>query len=175
MAMSDPGFEVRPAEPGDMEAIGKMAADLVRGHHALDPTRFFAFPEPIEPGYQRFLTGESKDPKAIVLCAVDGAGSGGTDPQPAVLGYAYGRLRERDLFAMLDGCGYLHDVYVAEAARRRGVATALVRRLCTELSARGAPRIILHAAALNHPSRAFFASLGFRETMVEMMLEGGRL
>jgi ribosomal protein S18 acetylase RimI-like enzyme len=36
------------------------------------------------------------------------------------------------------------------------------------LRARGAPRCVLHTASKNVSAQHFFASLGFRQTMIEM-------
>lgn len=87
-----------------------------------------------------------------VLVAVQGG---------TVLGYAsYGAFRAFD--------GYRHtaehSVYVAETARRRGVAEALMRVL--EAEARRAELHVLLGgiAADNEPSLRLHAKLGFRET-----------
>jgi hypothetical protein len=39
------------------------------------------------------------------------------------------------------------------------------------LRGKGAPRLVLHTASKNAPARQFFATLGFRETMVELTAE----
>jgi predicted GNAT family acetyltransferase len=88
-----------------------------------------------------------------------------------IVGYAYGRLEERDWNQLLDACGALHDVWVEPEERRAGVAAALVEALCQSLRAKGAPRVVLHTAAGNAAAQALFARLGFRRTMVEMTRE----
>ena len=153
-----------------MPAVGRLAATLVREHHGLDPTRFMAFPEPIEPNYQRYLTTEIHNPQAVLLVAV-GAPAEGRPQQ--VVGYAWGQMRGRDYMAMLDAAGCIQDVYVAQAVRRQGVARALVGGVVEALRGLGAQRIVLDTAARNEAAQAFFRSLGFRPTMVEMMLGGG--
>ncbi|PYV37898.1 MAG: hypothetical protein DMG09_13490, partial [Acidobacteria bacterium] len=60
---------IRPATAAEMPAIARLAAKLVRQHHEMDPKRFMVF-EPIEPGYQRFLSKEALNPDAVVLAAV---------------------------------------------------------------------------------------------------------
>ncbi len=59
---------IRPATEADFTPLGRMAASLVRLHHALDAQRFIIF-EPIEPGYGRWLVRESQNDKAVVLVA----------------------------------------------------------------------------------------------------------
>ena len=161
-------FAIRRAQEADMPAVGRLAATLVREHHELDPTRFLAFPEPIEPNYQRYLTMEIHNPQAVLLVAVQPATETG---QEQVVGYAWGQMRGRDYMAMLDAGGCIQDVYVTPQARRKGVARALLGAMVEALRGLGAQRIILHTAARNQAAQAFFHSLGFRPTMVEMMPE----
>jgi predicted GNAT family acetyltransferase len=91
----------------------------------------------------------------------------------ALVGYAYGRLEERDWNQLLDACGALHDLWVEDGERGRGTGAALVLAMCAALASKGAPRVVLHAAAGNAPAQALFARLGFRPTMVEMTRELG--
>jgi ribosomal protein S18 acetylase RimI-like enzyme len=157
------GFAVRPVTKEDLPAVARLAAQLLRYHHALDPERFFLI-DRVEEGYAWFLGGELEDPDAIVLCAVrEGSGE--------IIGYAYGALVERDWNMLLDACGALHDILVDESVRRHGVGEMLVRDMCRRLGERGAPRVVLHTAVGNGQGRALFAKLGFRETMVEMTRE----
>lgn len=158
---------VRRATRFDMRAVAALAARLVRFHHQLDPQRFLCT-EPLEPGYERWLAHELENPKAIVVVAEEPEHG----PRPAkLLGYAYGRMEARDWNALLDACGVLHDVYVADDARSRGVGAALVEAVARELTEMGAPRVVLHTATQNAAGQRLFEKLGFRRTMVEMTRE----
>ena len=155
---------VRLATPQDLPAVARLAARLVRYHHALDPDRYL-LAEPLEEGYAHFLAGELRDDDAVVLVA-----EGGADGEP-IVGYAYGRLEPRDWNELLEACGKLHDVFVDDAARGTGVGAALVREACRRLEAKGAPRVLLLTATQNEAAQALFAKLGFRKTMIEMTRE----
>jgi len=62
-------------------------------------------------------------------------------------------------------------VYVDEAARRAGVATALIEAAVEWLAGRGMPRVVLWTAAPNEAARLLFERLGFRHTMTELTRE----
>ena len=67
-----------------------------------------------EPGYERWLTSELGSPDAAIVVAERGGA------EPVLAGYAYGRREPRDWNSLLDACGVVHDLYVAEPARRLG-------------------------------------------------------
>jgi len=62
-------------------------------------------------------------------------------------------------------------VYVDEAARGCGAATALVEAAVDWLASRGMPRIVLWTAVPNAAARHLFERLRFRHTMTEMTRE----
>jgi ribosomal protein S18 acetylase RimI-like enzyme len=155
-------MRVRPAGSADLPRVSELAALLVRQHHALDAERFMLV-EPIAEGYRRFFTGELRRKGAVILVAEDDDG--------AILGYAYATLEPRNWNDLLDAAGKLNDVLVDPNARRRGVGRALVRAALDELASRGAPRVVLMTAWRNPNAHAFFESLGFRRTMLEMTAE----
>jgi len=154
-------MQVRPARPKDLPAVSRLAAELVRLHHRLDPPRFMLV-EPIEEGYQWFLSREIKRKGALILVAED---------EGTIIGYAYATLEPRNWNDLLDACGKLNDVYVDPAARRKGAGRALVKETLAQLRARGAPRVVLLTAWKNPDAHAFFESLGYRRTMLEMTTE----
>ena len=86
---------VRTATPSDLPALGRMAAALVRMHHAFDRERFFIV-EPIEEGYARWLGKVLEHEDDVLVVACEGA---------EVIGYAYGGLQERNWMALLDARG----------------------------------------------------------------------
>jgi ribosomal protein S18 acetylase RimI-like enzyme len=169
---------VRPARPEDLPAVSRLAAELVRMHHRLDPPRFLLV-EPIEEGYQWFFSRELKRDGALILVAEetgpDGSGNEGDARAsrilPVILGYAYGTLEPRNWNDLLDACGKLNDLYVDAQARRKGAGRVLCNEMFAALRARGAPRVVLLSAWLNPEAHAFFESLGFRRTMLEMTAE----
>lgn len=156
---------IRPARPSDLPAVGRLAAQLVEYHRALDPRRFMEIRDAAA-GYARFLGNQLADPSSVVLVAV-------REPASDVLGYSYGAVEGRDWHALLDPHGSIHDVCVDPEARRQGVARQLLQAMCTRLEALGAPRILLHTAVQNVEAQALFAQLGFRSTMIEMTREAG--
>ncbi len=153
---------IRAARNEDMAGVAALAASLVRQHHALDAQRFF-LPPGVEEGYRRYLHGELRSGDAVILVAVDDTNR--------VLGYTYSRVEPRDWNALLDRCGALHDIFVAEDARRQGIARKLMEETVRQLEELGVPRIVLHTATQNRAAQQLFASLGFRTTMLEMTRE----
>lgn len=154
--------EIRDATPDDVPALARLGAKLAREHHAMDPERFFLPEEPIEDGYAWWLGKERTNRSAVVLAAV---------LRGRVVGYAYGRIEPREWSSLRDRCGVGADLWVEPRARRSGVGAALVEALATKLAERGAPRVVLAVAVRNAQAARLFATLGFRETMIEMTRE----
>jgi ribosomal protein S18 acetylase RimI-like enzyme len=141
--------------------IAVLAGQLVRQHFAFDAKRFLFIENP-EKGYEWWFGKELQNKKALILCA---------KLDRKIVGYAYARIEPRDWNSLLDVHGALHDILVADAARRKGVGRQLLERTLKELRARGAPRVVLHTAIKNRAAQKLFASVGFRQTMLEMTCE----
>jgi ribosomal protein S18 acetylase RimI-like enzyme len=155
-------IHVREMTKRDLAVVGELAGGLVRQHHAWDAKRFM-LTEGVEEGYRWWLGKNLGEKSAVLLVAeLDGQ----------VVGYLYGTLEERDWALLLDDHGVVHDVYVDAKFRRRGVARALMTEGVKRLEEKGAKRITLHSATPNVHAQKLFASLGFRNTMVEMTRGG---
>lgn len=154
---------IRPATDRDIEAAAKLAGELVRMHHAVDPGRFMLVDD-VEQGYAWWFGRELARAEAALLVAVRGE---------QVVGYAYGAVEARDWNLLLDAHGAVHDIYVTEGARRDGVGRRLMETLIGELEARGAPRILLSTMVGNTTAQSLFRACGFRPTMLEMTRERG--
>lgn len=71
---------------------------------------------------------------------------------------------------------YLEDLYVTPAARRSGVATAMMGAVAAEALRRGCARLVWTVLDWNAPAREFYAALGAKETTwVTCQLEGEAL
>jgi len=154
-------IHIRDATQQDAAQLGRMGAALARAHHDWDPRRFM-LPGDLESGYAWWLGKEMNDERAVVLVA---------EHEGSVVGYAYGRLEERDWNQLLDACGAFHDLYIEDTARSLGAGRALSEALAARLTGLGAPRIVLHTSVKNEAAQKLFASLGWRPTMVEMTRE----
>jgi ribosomal protein S18 acetylase RimI-like enzyme len=156
---------VRPATEGDLAAIGRLGALLVRTHHDFDPERFMAASPQTAQGYASFLGSQLPRKDVILLVAEQGG---------EVVGYSYSGVEGRDYMSLRGPAGVLHDLVVDLSHRRRGVGKLLLDSTLRALEARGVPQMVLFTAAPNEAARRLFAAAGFRETMVEMTREAGR-
>ncbi|MFY9821132.1 MAG: GNAT family N-acetyltransferase [Thermoanaerobaculia bacterium] len=163
MQSSDfPAAVIRPAAPGDLPAIGRLGALLVRLHHELDPDRFIAATPQAEQGYASFLGSQLAKPNVVILVA-ERAGE--------VLGYTYAGLEGIDYMSLRGPAGVLYDIVVGPDHRGRGVGRMLLDTTLAALKARGAPRVVLSTAERNETAQRLFARAGFRRTMIEMTRE----
>lgn len=154
-------INVRRADKADLPKLGKMGAALARLHYDWDPKRFM-LSDDMESGYRWWLGKELHNASAIVLAGeLDGE----------VLGYAYGRLEERDWNALLDAHGGFHDIWVDEPARKTGLGRQLAEGLIEAFAQLGAPRVVLKTSTHNVAAQKLFTSLGWRPTMLEMTRE----
>jgi len=152
---------IRRAKRSELGAVARMAAALVRDHHARDAQRFLLV-EPVEEGYRTWLEREIGRRGAVILVA---------EEDLEIVGYAYGTLEARNWSELLDVCGKLNDLYVHPSARRRGIGRQLMESMLIELESLGAPRVVLSSADGNRAAQQLFASAGFRRTMIEMTRE----
>ena len=89
------------------------------------------------------------DPGSVILCA---------EEDGALLGYAYFRC-------VLDE-GYVGDLAVRPAARRRGIGRALTLSLCAEARERDLAFLTLEVRESNLPARRLYESCGFADVGV---------
>jgi ribosomal protein S18 acetylase RimI-like enzyme len=157
-----PDIVIRRAASADLPTIGKLGALLVQVHYDFDPLRFIQPTRGTPAGYASFLGSQLEEPEVLVIVA-ERAG--------AVIGYAYAAMEGRDYMSLRDRAGVLHDIIVEPSARRSGAGRRLLAEVLAFFKSRGEPRVVLSTAARNEPAQRLFASMGFRETMIEMTRE----
>jgi ribosomal protein S18 acetylase RimI-like enzyme len=148
---------IRRAGPEDLERAAFLGAQIVRFHHAVDPKRFF-LPENVEQGYAWWLGQEISRPEAVVMVAELGG---------EIVGYCYGAIEDRDWGILIDRHGVVHDIYVAESARRKGVARALASAVMDTLEAMDVTILKVSIMVQNESAQRLVQSLGFQNTMLE--------
>lgn len=160
--LPESSFVVRRATEADLPALGKLGASLLLTHYAFDPDRFMAPPGDPESGYAWFLGTQLKEDDVAVFVA---------ERHSTIIGYVYAGLEPQSWKELREAAGFIHDVVVAPAAQRHGIASALIEAACAWFRSVGAPRVVLWTAEKNEGAQRLFARLGFRRTMIEMTRE----
>jgi ribosomal protein S18 acetylase RimI-like enzyme len=157
---------IRPATLTDVSALVRLNAE-VQGMHAAQYPELFV-PVADESAVAAFFADVmAKDCNEIGLYAAAG--------EP--LGYIWIELQHRDATAFTKpwSRGYVHHLSVAEAARRQGVATALMQWAEARAHEMGVEMLALDHWAANPAAAAFYDQLGFEPTRVVRvkMIAGG--
>ncbi len=151
---------VRRARAEDAAKLGEFATLLTEQHVGYDPVRFASIVTP--KGAEAFYrTRIDADDAAIVVAEID----------DDIVGFAYIKHEPQAFEDILENAVWVHDIYVDETERASGVGRALMNAVTEEARRFGVEKVVLAVAAKNERARAFFASLGFRTTMHEMMVE----
>jgi L-amino acid N-acyltransferase YncA len=137
---------VRPARPDDLPSMAAIYNAGIEGRTATFETRPRA-PEDLAPWLDR------PDRFPVLVSEEDGE----------VLGFA--RVAAYTDFEPYRGVGELM-IYVAPAARRRGVALELVEAACSAVEERGYWKVLGKLFTENEPSRALLRRCGFRDVGV---------
>ena len=160
--MAPTDVTIRIAQRGDLGALGRLGATLLRVHHEFDRARFMAPGHDPEGGYAWFLGSQLTKRDARVFVA---------ERDTVIVGYIYAAVEPQSWKELRDEAGFIHDVLVDESARGAGVARALLHAAVEWLQSRGVPRVVLWTAHANEPAQRLFSALGFRPTMIEMTTE----
>lgn len=139
-----------------------MVEALLSHHAAEDPDRFATLPDVLD-RYARWLPIRAADPRSIFLVTEE-------PDTPGLAAFAVASIEPSIPIYATHEFGWIHDLYVIPAARRRGIARALIHEIITRFSAKGVTQIRLETASFNDAARATFAAAGFRTSAVEMLL-----
>lgn len=141
-------MQIRPADPGDLVTV----AALFDGYR-----RFYDQPEDL-PGCTAFVQQRFEVGDSYVLIALDESGTG--------MGFV--QLYPTLSSVRMKPVWVLNDLYVAEFARGRGVASALMIAAVELARSAGVAVLTLETAGDNIAARALYEKLGWRrETEVE--------
>jgi aminoglycoside 3-N-acetyltransferase I len=153
--MAKPGLSIRRLRARD---VGLMTDVLDLFESAFEDSENYGSARPSPAYLQRLLSTET----FVCLAALEGNAVVG-----ALAGYELQKFeQERSEF-------YIYDLAVTEAARRRGIATALIAALKPIASSRGAQVIFVQADYGDDPAIALYTKLGRREDVLHFDIETG--
>lgn len=150
---------VRIATMQDADAIAHQTAEVQKLHADAMPRLFRPPNEGLFP--REKLAALLADENSIVAVA-EGEGK--------ILGNVYAEIARRGetAFCHPETAVYLHQICVAERARRQGVGTALLGFIEKRAAQLGATSIGLDHWVFNTPAKRFFESRGFSPSNVRM-------
>ncbi len=151
---------VRRANKNDARVIAGLAIELFAQHHVYDSLRFAEIAS--TEGAANFYGNQSETAGAAVIVA---------EIENKIVGFAYLQFEAVNYADLLENAVWLHDLFIKESARRQKVGTLLIEKSAEIAKELGANKLMLSVAAKNEYGRDFFGQKGFRETMVEMMLD----
>jgi GNAT superfamily N-acetyltransferase len=150
---------VRRATAEDAAKVAGFAVLINEQHVGYDPVRFARMIT--REGAEQFYRDRAVAADAAVLVAeLDGE----------IVGFAYLQYEPQAFEDILTNAIWLHDIYIDEAARGKGIGRAIMAAVADVAKEFGAEKTVLATAAKNEKGREFFESLGFKTTMHEMML-----
>jgi GNAT superfamily N-acetyltransferase len=151
---------VRRATLEDAQIVAELAQKLVQQHTDYNPRRFM--PPAAYEQVTRFYGSQTKVRNAAVLVA---------EFDKKIIGFAFVQFEVKNYSDLLESAAWLHDIYVDEAARRLDAGEKLIEMAVETAKEFGANKLMLTVAAENEVAQVFFKHIGFRTTMVEMMLD----
>lgn len=151
---------VRRATKKDARTIAEYAIKLFAQHRAYD-TRRFAEIASVE-GAENFYGSQTEAKDAAVLVA---------EIENEIVGFAYLQYEAMDYANLLENAVWLHDLYVDSAARGQNAGKLLIEKSAEVAKELGADKLMLSVAAKNEHAKNFFERIGFKNTMVEMMID----
>ena len=157
-----PLMNIRLATEDDVPAIGQMWEKLAQFHNMLDS----ALPPAARGGgkvYARRLVSRLSDTQTRVIVAEDDG---------VLVGYALAVIIDviPDMFVQ-ENSGFLADIYVDDAFRRKGVGRALVDAVKVWLLENSIRTFEWYVAEHNTVGKRFWESVGGRRVMVRMRAE----
>lgn len=153
-------LEIRAARPADEPMILGLMVEEMKAQEALDPC--FRLRPDAGDRYALYLRNRMRDNDSSVFVAEAGG---------KVLGIVVGSLRSQETLFELRRFGYVSDLVVASAVRRRGVGRRLYERAALWFRSLGIRVIRLHVASGSPEARAFWKSLGARDFLIEACLD----
>jgi ribosomal protein S18 acetylase RimI-like enzyme len=157
---------IRPVEPRDEEAIARMWQALTDYHVQLDPRLPRSAPGAAERYSERLLKRRDDAQTRTLVAEVNGV----------VVGYVLGAVIDLhpDLFQHVD-VGFIADIFVDSAFRRRGIARQLVTAINAWFAEQGVTHIEWQVAAANTAGLHFWEAVGGLAITVRMRVgvDGG--
>jgi GNAT superfamily N-acetyltransferase len=144
------GFVIREAHRRDVPELVALWQQMMDYHSSFD--RRFRFTGGVRREIERHLTESLRSRGARIIVA---------EAEGRVVGYILGEVHQRKPIYPVGVYGFVSDLSVTEAWRRRGVGRALVEEMLAWFRRQGVTAIELFVLEANPVSTAFWQAMGF--------------
>lgn len=156
--------EVRAATTSDVPAILPLVQAVCDYHRTLDPQRFGFLPD-VAARYASWLPQRVADADSTVLVAFES-----DSPGTPLVGFLVGEVLDSIPVYDVARFGFIHDLFVLPTHRGRGLGRALVERAANDFRRMGMTQVRGETASANDNARALLRSMGWRESVREVLL-----
>ena len=155
---------VRPAAAKDLDAIESLWEELISHHHRLD-RRFWRRAPDGRRKFHQWMEEALRDPERAVFVAASAG---------RVIGFVHGMMKDGPPPLEPKRGGFITDMTVAGARRRRGIGRKLAGAVGRWFAKKGAREITLNAAVRNEAALAFWRDAGFEPWTLTLWKPLGR-
>lgn len=151
---------VRQGTLADLPSVLPLIEKTAAFHAQLDPQRFGLKPN-VAASYEGWITRMFDEPaNAFFVAEFDGR----------IVGFVLGAMQDDARIYSVGRIGFIHDLWVEEDQRQKGIGRQLVLAAVEHFRGHGAEQARLDSATSNERAQRLFASRGFRPSVVEMLL-----
>jgi len=154
-------MEIRPATPADVPAVLPMVRKIAAMHEKLDPAKYAFRSDPGEM-YRGWLVSRSRDARSVFLVANTGEN---------IVGFLVGTVEPEIPIYKLREMGFIHDIWVEEDYRHEGIGRQLLTVAVERFRDIGVKQVRGDTAWPNEAARDLMRAVGFRPSIVEMLIE----
>lgn len=155
-------MKIRKAGKDDLGRILDLWWELNRSHEKFDRLYYSHKPGPVcrEMGLKHYGSWLKKPGHLILVAEDDGK----------IIGYLAGKKTIRPPLYRMGECGVVDTIIVAKAARGRNAGRLLIKAAIAEFKKMKLKMVVLNVETGNTGARSFYKRTGFRERMVQEVI-----
>jgi ribosomal protein S18 acetylase RimI-like enzyme len=158
--MSEPKLTIRACTAADAEAVARLWGEMAAQHKAYDD-EVWCWSEEAPRHWGDAFLDLAEDPNMLLYAAEDTSAG-------ELAAFTVASIKETAPIFSTTTNGFIWDLYVRDAYRRRGLGRRLMETVFAEMRRREVDDVILHVALANPAAVAFYESLGLRPVMYRM-------
>ncbi len=147
---------IRKAKVKDAETLADFAMDMMKLHRGYDPV--FEMEKGAHSKFLEWFRKLPRNSRVLLLIA---------ETEGQIAGYLKANLKTRPSIYKIRKMGFIHDLYISEKFRNRGIGKKLIHEAFAWFKQKGIKYADLMVAANNETARTVYKKMNFKGYMVE--------